>query len=203
MIGLGPHYLAGVWRIEGLEVGIDCDTKKAKGADGPTSTDNGVKAADFNLVGHLNASHWLDFQRQIPDFSPRRPGRERAPLPIVHPLCAVSGITNVRVIKMKIDPPTSAGGMKVELNVQEWFDRPKETKKANKANTNVPAPPAQLVGIGGVLDHHDRRHGVKRDSAGNVVAFDDEVFPNPSDPDTAFQNAFSRGITGFGSAPPE
>jgi hypothetical protein len=193
MVGLGSDYLPGIWTIEGLDVGIDCDTKKAKGADGPTSTDNGVRAQPFQIVGKLKASDWPPYCAVFPNFNPRRPGRERQPLPIVHPLTALHGITHVRVLSIKTEAPTARSGMQIEITVVEWFEKAKAAKKANRPmRAAPPAPPAQIVGIDGVLEYHARRHGAEFGVMGNIISFDGEKLPEPSDEDVIFGGMFGR-----------
>jgi hypothetical protein len=193
MVGLGGDYLPGQWGVEGLEPGVDIDMKKAKGADLPKSTDNGITFREFQLVGKLKAADWEPFCAVFPNFNPRRPGRERQPLPITHPATALAGIKNVRVLRVKLGRPTAKSGLDIEITVVEWSDAPKATKKANKPLTGgLPAPPAQIVGIDGVMEHFARRHGAQLDSNGQVVGFDGEKLPEPSDTDVVFDSMFGR-----------
>jgi hypothetical protein len=208
-IGLGPSYLPGTWTIEGLEVGIDVDTKKAKGADGPTSTDNGLDAAKFKLVGQLTERDWPLFQALVPDISPRRPGRDRAPIELLHPDTELLGIRNVRILNIKLDPPTARDGRKVTIEVVEWFDKPKETKskknaKDEKPIQGPPAPAQQLLGSVQdgvnpdgtprfvpltVLDYADRRREL------------DKPLPDTTSTDAVMGNLFAAGNPG-GAPPP-
>lgn len=145
---LGNHVLAGIWDVDGLKCGIDVDTKKAKGADCPTSSDNGVDAAKFKLRGHLNSAHFAAFQSQFPDLNPRRPGRERSPVVIHHPKTELLGIRNVRIVGFEIDSVNAKEGMRCHFEVHEWFDKPKAVKKPaekEKVKKSTAAPAQQLL----------------------------------------------------------
>jgi hypothetical protein len=142
---LGEHILAGIWDVEGLKCGIDVDTKKAKGADGPTSSDNGVDAAKFKLKGHLNSVHFAEFQAQFPDLNPRRPGRERQPVPIIHPKTMLLGIRNVRIVSFEIESVSAKDGLRCFFEIHEWFDKPKATKKKEAVKQSTAAPAQQLI----------------------------------------------------------
>ncbi len=126
---LGDVIIPGIVDIDNLEVGIDVDTKKAKGADKPTSTDNGLRPSKFTIRVWLNGSQWPEFQAVASSFQPRRPGRARQPLQIIHPLVNFLGIREVRVAGIKMDSPTAKGGMRVGILCEEWFDKPKPVKK--------------------------------------------------------------------------
>jgi hypothetical protein len=134
---LGTVNVPGVVTVEDLEVGIDIDTKRSKGKDKPTSTDNGLRPARFKLRVWLNESMWLAWQLVSPNFQPRRPGRERQPLTIIRPEVNHLGIHEVRIAGIKMDAPTAKGGLVIKILCEEWFDKPVETKKTGK--TAVPA----------------------------------------------------------------
>jgi hypothetical protein len=145
-VELGRHVLAGLWDVDGLKCGIDVDTKKAKGADCPTSSDNGLDAAKFKVRGHLNSHHYAAFQKQFADLNPRRPGRERAPVPIFHPKTELVGIRNVRIVAFSIDSFSAKDGWRVYFDVHEWFDKPKAVKKKEDVkNVAGRAAPAQQI----------------------------------------------------------
>ncbi len=129
--------IPGICSIEDLEVGIDVDTKKAKGADKPTSVDNGLRPSKFKIQVWIRAKQWPEFQSVAGSFQPRRPGRERSPLKIIHPLVNFLGIDTVRVSGIKMDTPTSKSGMKIGILCEEWFDKPVPAKTSNKPKTTV------------------------------------------------------------------
>jgi hypothetical protein len=128
---LGDSIVPGIVSVEDLEVGIDIDTKKTRGHECPTSTDNGLRPTRFKLRVWLNTSMWQDWQTAVQSFQPRRPGRERQPLQIIHPLVNHLGITQVRVAGIKANSPTAKNGLVFQIMLEEWFDKPKEVKRSN------------------------------------------------------------------------
>ncbi len=129
---LGGAVLPGIVTIQGLKVGIDCDTKKAKGSDQPTSTDNGLEPAKFEIRVWMNSAHFAQWQQVLPAFNPRRPGRDRAPLEILHPMTHELGIRNVRVLSIESEQPSGRQGFVRVLKCEEWFDKPKPVVKKAK-----------------------------------------------------------------------
>lgn len=129
---LGGAILPGIVTVEGLGVGIDCDTKKAKGSDQPTSSDNGLDPAKFEIRVWMNSAHFAEWQKVLPQFNPRRPGRDRAPLEILHPATDELGIRHVRVIAIKSEQPSAAKGFVRVIKCEEWFDKPKPVPKKAK-----------------------------------------------------------------------
>jgi hypothetical protein len=131
---LGGAVLPGVVTVHGLKVGIDCDTKKAKGSDQPTSTDNGLDPSKFEIRVWMNSAHYAIWQRVLPAFNPRRPGRDRGPLVFLHPATIELGIRNVRVLTIEAEQPSGRQGFVRVLKCEEWFDKPKPVPKkpANK-----------------------------------------------------------------------
>jgi hypothetical protein len=126
---LGGAILPGIVTVEKLKVGIDCDTKKAKGSDQPTSTDNGLDPAKFAIRVWMNSAHFAQWQEVLPAFNPRRPGRDRSPLEFLHPMTDELGIRNVRVISIESEQPNGRQGFLRTINVEEWFDKPKAVPK--------------------------------------------------------------------------
>ncbi len=129
---LGEVKLPGFWSVQGLEVAIEEQVKKAKGSDQPTSKDLGVEQSKFKLVGEMNTSHLAAFEGVLGQINPRRPGRERAPVGIIHPLVNLFGITAIRIGKISTDQPKAGKPWVVTIGVAEWFDAPKETKDVKK-----------------------------------------------------------------------
>jgi hypothetical protein len=126
---LGDAIIPGIVSVSGLKCGLDVDTKKAKGADLPTSTDNGIKANRFKLHVWITASQYPEWLAALPTFNPLRPGRARQPLGIIRPDVNELGIRNVRVIEIESEPPTARGGKRYTIEVEPWFDAPKPVKK--------------------------------------------------------------------------
>lgn len=131
---LGEVVLPGVCTVEGLTCGVNVNTKRAKGQDCPTSKDNGIEPAKFAIHVWLAEHHWKAWQSVVGKIHPRRPGRARQPLEIVHPEPNVLGISQVRVISFTGEAPTAAKGKRYKIVVEEWFDEPKPVKVKTNAN---------------------------------------------------------------------
>jgi hypothetical protein len=206
---LGGVQLPGVITVDGLECAIDVDTKKAKGSDKPTSTDNGVKPAKFELDQWINTSMWPATQVAIAQINPRRVGRERSPVQIVHPLVNLLEITNVRIISVAPKHPTARGGMHIRWRLEEWFDKPVAVKKKkekpveaviadNAANLGNTHPEV-------LLDEAKRAalRTVQRDASHDM--HDEELDPNtgkplsPSDQDNVKNSMFVGNPNAEGS----
>jgi hypothetical protein len=192
---LGDVRIPGICTISDIEVGVNVDTKTAKGSDSPTSTDNGVKPAEFTINVWLTERDWPEFQRVLPSFNPRRPGRERGPLTIVHPGANHLGIEHVRVLKIKTAGPTANGGKRYQLACVEWFDKPKPVKKPPKGaetpkgqqgpNTTV------VYGENGVAERNRRQ--ARREMSGLDPDFD-PVTGKSNDPEShVAENLFDPG----------
>ncbi len=126
---LGGIHLPGLCSVTSMKAGIDVDTKKAKGSDGVTSKDNGVKPSQFSIEIQLTERDWPAWLAVLPKIHPRRIGRERMPVEIRHPEPNVLGIQYVRILEIYGSPPTAKGGKKYRIEVEEWFDAPKPVKK--------------------------------------------------------------------------
>lgn len=129
---LGGAILPGIVTVENLKVGIQCDTKKAKGSDQPTSQDMGLEPAKFDIRVWMNSAHYAEWQTVLPHFNPRRPGRERAPLEFLHPMTYEPGIRHVRVLSIESEQPTGVKGFVRVIKCEEWFDKPKPVKSGGK-----------------------------------------------------------------------
>lgn len=129
---LGGALLPGIVTVQNLKVGIDCDTKKAKGSDQPTSTDNGLDPAKFEIRVWMNSEHYAIWQQVLPHFNPRRPGRDRSPLEILHPMTDELGIRHVRVLSIESEQPSGSKGFIRIIKCEEWFDKPKAVPKKAK-----------------------------------------------------------------------
>lgn len=129
---LGDVVLPGCCKVKGLKVGIEVETKKAKGSDQATSKDLGLDPAKFHIDVQMNESQWREFQAGLPLWNPRRPGRARAPVSIVHPWPNTFGIKSIRILAVEGDQPTAKAGANITIQVEEWFDAPKPTKNASK-----------------------------------------------------------------------
>lgn len=148
---LGSTRLPGIASIEGLGIGVDVETKKAKGSDQNTSKDNGLDPTRFTIILKFTGEQLPEFQAGLPAWNPRRPGRERSPMKIVNPWVQLWGIQVVRILNVSGDSPTAKGGFEVKIKVEEWFDAPKATAK-EKAKPPIDnsgnAPPLDVAGAG-------------------------------------------------------
>ncbi len=129
-VELGGVTIPGVCTIKGLKLGVEVETKKPKGSDQPTSKDLGLDPSKFEIEVRLAEWQWPAFQTSLPLWNPRRPGRARAPVSIVHPWPNNWGIKMVRVIAVEGDQPTARSGALLSIKVEEWFDAPVETKNS-------------------------------------------------------------------------
>lgn len=135
---LGGVSVPGVATPKGVSVGQDVDTKKAKGSDGATSTDNGVKPSKFQIEIKVTGSKYPAFLQAMQTFNPRRPGAQRAPLDIRHPGVNQFGITQIRVVEIEMpENPTGRAGATFILHCEEWFPIAKKAKPKDKPKTNV------------------------------------------------------------------
>lgn len=130
---LGDVFLPGVCTINGLQCGIDVDTKKGKGHDRPHSTDNGVDASKFSIEVWLTERDWDAWLAVVDKINPRVV-RQRAPFEIIHPEPNSLGITHVRVVSLTGTAPTARGGKKYRIDVVEWFDAPPVAVNKGKAD---------------------------------------------------------------------
>jgi hypothetical protein len=129
-VQLGDVVLPGVCMVSGFDAGQDVDVKKQKGSDGATLEDNGKDPAEGKIEILITEALWPAWQKIIPRIHPRAPGASRAPREIIHPKPNILGIRDVYVKKIGIEGPTARGGMKIVLDVIEWFPKPKAVKKA-------------------------------------------------------------------------
>jgi hypothetical protein len=192
--------LPGICTVDGLECAIDVDTKKAKGADAPHSTDNGVKPAKFEINVWMNTSHHAAWQTALPQINPRRLGKDRPPLAITHPTPNELGIMNIRIIAIAPKHPTARGGRHVLIRVEEWFDKPKAVAKPkNKPVEAVIADNAANLGSTHpeVLVDEARRAALKSARRDGLEDMSEEnLDPNtgkplsPSDPSNVRESMF-------------
>lgn len=208
---LGGVNIPGVVTIQNLKVGIDCDTKKSKGDDQPTSTDNGLDAATFEVRVWMNSQHFAAWQAVLPHFNPRRPGRQRSPLEILHPMTDELGIRYVRVLHIESEQPTGAKGWIRILKCQEWFDKPKPIKKGIKPEDARQYPNvSEAIALGGnTLGTVGLKDAVGRDIVGPRGAQDvlnnSETDPNtlksldPASEESVLGSVFGGDFAGTGN----
>lgn len=144
---LGQTILPGTARIDGLDISVDVETKKAKGSEKPTSKDNGTKPGVFEVILQLTEKDFDEYVQTLPDWNPRRLGRERKPLVIIHPLVNAHGIREVRVLSVKTKSPSARDGLEVRITLAEWFDKPIAVKKPqDRAGAGKTAEDSEFAG---------------------------------------------------------
>jgi hypothetical protein len=204
---LGGVQLPGICTIDGLECAVDVDTKKAKGAERPTSTDNGVKPAKFEIDQWINAKQWPATQLAIAQINPRRLRVERKPVQCVNPLVNVAGITNVRIISFAPKHPTARGGMHIRWKIEEWFDKPVAVKKSKTQPQPIPAIPqhsnALSLDDARVAALQDTRIGALHDMSAEDLDPNTGLPLSPTDPKNVQQTMLlgnpNNGSEGSGS----
>jgi hypothetical protein len=143
LVQLGEVFLPGVCTIDDFEVGRDIDVQKKRKKEKARLRDNGLSPVAFNIIVEMNASHWAEWLRIRPQILPKE-GGVRTPMTITHPLVNAHGVKDIYIHKVKIEPPTARGGMKVTLRVAEWFEEEKDAQP-KKDVKNAPPPVHPLV----------------------------------------------------------
>lgn len=126
-VRLGAITLPGICQVT-MSRGREIDFKKAPGKDGGESTDKGANAAKVKIRVTMTARQWRDQWLQIlPTIEPAQ-GKPVGPLTIVHPEPNSRGINTIEIKDISSAPPTAKGGIVYDLDCQQWFPRPKDTK---------------------------------------------------------------------------
>lgn len=133
---LGKVTMPGVWQVEG-ECKRRLDHKKTKGSDGAALTDQGYEPGELNLNGQItDKKDWQELLVALKDIHPRRKGKSREPLALVHPASSALGVDTVYVIAIEIPKLENGGVLHVRIRVLEWIPAPKPIK--NKFGPTVP-----------------------------------------------------------------
>lgn len=132
-IKLGSVVMPGIWEVSG-SVERKIDVKGTKKADGATITDHGYQPGTFSLQGRVGSKEGWDAMKTALDaVHPRRGGKERQPLDIVHPGLNALGVHKVYVTAIDV-PRLHAQVMEIEIKVIEWQPAPKKiVQKAKSA----------------------------------------------------------------------
>jgi len=114
------------------------ETVHEKNTDGNTQKDNGYKGSKVAITVTIwEEAQLKELNAMVPNFHPRKPGGEAAPVTLEHPAALLLGVTGIRVTKIKVPKPS--GGMLVMIiSAEEFFPA---TKKSNKRNTPGGFPP--------------------------------------------------------------
>lgn len=126
---LGNVTIPGMCSVKGLDAGLKADKRRKRGADGATSRDLGIEPSKFTIETVLTEDDWPAWLVALPKINPRTVGRVRQPVEIVHPAPNMVGVTQVRIVKLQMDPPTARGGMLIKIQLEEWFGESKDIKQ--------------------------------------------------------------------------
>lgn len=131
-VQLGSIWLPGLATVT-VTTGRAVDSKKTKGKDGATLTDNGSEPAKVQIDLWIGKrADWSIWCAVYPQINPRRAGAIRNPLQLSHPGANFAGVQNVYVKGITLQPPTSKGGMRIKIDCEEWFAQPKKTTATKK-----------------------------------------------------------------------
>ncbi len=132
---IGDNHLPGVAVVTG-GVGRALDIQKAKGADGFSTTDNGLEVDDLVLTLQFVASQMADVRKILAEITPKE-GTKRAPYEILHEATNLLGIRTVDIKHVGI--PTVSGGIgQVQITmVKHYADTPPVPKAAKKVSANA------------------------------------------------------------------
>lgn len=135
-VQLGSITLPGVCQVT-MSRGRDIDFQKAPGKDGGTSTDKGANAARVKIRVTMNATQWLVWKSIVGQLEPAQ-GKPSGPFGIVHPEPNSRGINTIEIKDIASAPPTARGGIVYDIDCQQWFPRPKDTKKKDPTPAKLP-----------------------------------------------------------------
>ncbi|MFZ5891274.1 MAG: hypothetical protein ACOY0T_09510 [Myxococcota bacterium] len=193
---LGDVVLPGICTVEGLSCGINVNTKRAKGQDGPRSKDNGIEPSKFVIHVWLAEKHWGAWQAIVDRIHPRRPGRQRQPVEIKHPEPNVLGITHVRIISFIGEAPTGTRGKKYRIVVEEWFDEPKEVKVKKTANGREAVVSANFYfGDGKGSEGQGERLADRLARSQGYLTAPERLFDDPDDPRNVARQLFDNNTS--------
>jgi len=152
---LGGDVVPGVWQLETSKK-RDLIIVKLRLRDGVGILDNGYFGVGLKATGRIwTPEQWNDFQAKFPNYDPPQPGGTRAPLSIFHPAAAFLGVSTVYIGEFSMPSP-SRGSIWINIDMVQWFPRPKPfiqgfngTRKAGAPlagdEFSVP-PPSQNTG---------------------------------------------------------
>ena len=146
---LGRNAFPGVWSVEGVSE-RDLEVKPRKGADLARVRDRGYKNTPLMLAGTIaNSEEWEIMQPIIREIHPRKKGKDRNALQIVHPGAAYLGVDYVYVQRVHAPRAMPNGIIELRIEVLEWSNTPKKLKKrkGNPERANQAARDA-ITGVG-------------------------------------------------------
>lgn len=127
---LGSTTLPGAWRVE-ASAKRNMDMKTSKSRDGAVLNDTGYENAGVTLIGTFTTKKdWAELALALKEIHPRKRGKERHPLAVVHPALNILGITTVWVTEINAPQLGDDGVMEITITCLEWIPEPKVLKKA-------------------------------------------------------------------------
>lgn len=137
-VRLGSFDLPGIAQVT-MSRGREIDFKKAPGKDGGTSTDKGANEGKIKIRLTMNARQWSEKWLPIlPHLEPAQ-GKPSGPHGIAHPEPNSRGINVVEISDIASAPPTARGGYVLDIECQQWFPRPKDTKASSPRFASLPS----------------------------------------------------------------
>ncbi len=137
-VRLGNVTLPGICVVT-MSRGREIDFKKAPGKDGGESTDKGANAAKVKIRVTMNARQWREEWLQVIQQIEPTQGKPSGPFGIVHPEPNSRGINTIEIADIASAPPTARGGIVYDIDCQQWFPRPKDTKKKAPSPASAPS----------------------------------------------------------------
>lgn len=171
---LGPYVLPGLVSVEPDEIARQLERRKPSGKSGGPLEDKGYKPIKTKVtIVYWTRAHHEQWNAILPRINPRRENATKDPQEFRHPQIEEFDVGPWIVASIKPGMPTSKGGRKIEIMLEEWFP---ETKTAKKGTGKVQratelrrdAENQVLVGMTQLIDAY-------RDSDPNAP-------PDPSDP---------------------
>lgn len=136
-VRLGDHTLPGIAEVT-MGKKRKVDFKYADGKDGGTSTDKGSEPARLKIRLTMNARQWREEWVPLLPYLEPSEGKPRGPFGIVHPEPNSRKIEAVEILAINADPPKAKSGYRADLDVQQWFPRPKDTKAKKVKYADLP-----------------------------------------------------------------
>jgi hypothetical protein len=131
---IGEFVLPGICTCEGFDRAQELDEKKSKGNDGATLEDNGRPLAKGVIHQEITAADWPLAHKIMQSLDPQQKGAVRQPQALIHPHPNALGVTQIRVRKVSITPPTAVAGMVINYDCIEWTPQPKPAKAKKTVN---------------------------------------------------------------------
>ncbi len=136
-VWLGGEMIPAAAEITGAP-GWDIDAKKAKGSDGYSIQDNGIKPAQHTLKLTYVPKFWAKVEEILNRVAPPQLGGKRKPVEIKNARTASRGIHSVYVESVSLPEVDDNGMMSQTLSLMQWVAEPKPTKAAAGSGSKTP-----------------------------------------------------------------